>query len=88
MSTRRGFFGSIFGGIAAAICPRSAPTALSQEELREQEELHAQYVSLVEQYRASRDEYRGFVFVADSEPTCFVAENGNLVRVYPGKEPS
>lgn len=79
MSTRRGFFGSIFGGIAAAIRPRPAAPILDD---------HAQFLSLLEQHRAAQADYSGFEFVADPSPVCFVSENGKLVRVYPDKEPA
>lgn len=81
MSTRRGFFGSIFGGIAAAICPRPVPAAPSLDDL---------YQHVVKSFNSGPHEYAdgGFVWYSDPDPVCFTAENGRLVRFDPGKEPS
>ena len=81
MSTRRGFFGSIFGGIAAAICPRPVPAAPSLDDL---------YQHIVDSFNrdAALVDFKGFEFVADPNPLCYIAENGQLKRVYPGKEPA
>ena len=81
MSTRRGFFGSIFGGIAAAICPRPVPAAPSLDDL---------YKHYAEGFNVSMSvvDFKGFEFVADPDPICFVVENGQLKRDYPDKEPA
>lgn len=81
MNTRRGFFGSLFGGIAAALCPRPAPAGPSPAELDEM------YERLVELYRDPIPvEFSEFEFYTEPNPLCYIAENGQLKRVYPGKE--